>query len=92
MAEEQEVRNLFDLHFDVLYVHNDDEADRLEYGEKYESRFLKDGCCKKECWKQFSEENIIDSRMSSLEMKYYCPTHINHHHVYVMGKYFFLCI
>ena len=53
-----------------------------------EEKFYTDGCgCKKECTTKFPKNEVIDSRLSCQEMRYYCDNHVNHHHLYLLGKF-----
>lgn len=51
---------------------------------KYE--LLEKGCrCKRNCVKQFSTEELLDSHLNTMDINYYCKNYINHLNLFTQG-------
>lgn len=80
---EEGTRNLFYLLFDTKFT----EEGLIETSEE-ENSFFTEGCgCSRECHLKFPVRVVLESQTACMEMKYYCTLdHVNHHHVFIMGK------
>lgn len=77
-SDETVTRNVFDLNLTI----DNPELESVDI----DRTFFDTPCCRQKCSDQFPKNEILETRLDCLAMKYNCDSHVNHHHIYLKGK------